>query len=208
MGSDDIERKIKEAAIIIRAGGLVVYPTETVYGLAADPKNKIAVRKVFSAKRRPRDNPLSVAVKDINQADEIIYLNRTAQLIMKTFMPGPLTVVLKKKALLPKELTGGNEKVGIRIPNHPVAMRLIELAGPITATSANVSGKPAPFTVDEAREQLGDKVNFVLESDLIGSGAPSTVVDLSTEGEFKILREGDITKRMLDYVVEKSKGKK
>ena len=207
MGAAEVERKIKEAAIIIKAGGLVIYPTETVYGLAADPKNRIAVRKVFSAKRRPRDNPLSVAVKDIDQADELVYLNRTAQIIMKTFMPGPLTVVLKKKAILPKELTGGSEKVGIRIPNHPVAMKLIELAGPVTATSANVSGKPAPFTADEAREQLGNKANFVLESDLIGSGAPSTVVDLSEEGQITILREGDITKKMLEYVIGQSKGK-
>lgn len=197
------ERQIKEAANIIKTGGLVIYPTETVYGLGANPKNRIAVLKVFGAKNRPLDNPLSVAVKNLNQADEIVYLNKSVKKIAKAFLPGPLTIVLRKKALLPKELTGGLDKVGIRIPNHPVALRLVELAGPITATSANLSGHPAPKTADDAKEQLGDKVDFVLDAGICGSGQPSTVVDLSVEDKFEILREGNISKKMIEDVLKK-----
>lgn len=195
-------RQIKEAADIIKAGGLVIYPTETVYGLAANPRNRIAVLKVFGAKNRPLDNPLSVAVKDLNQADDIVYLNLSAKRLAKIFLPGPLTMVLKKKALLPKELTGGLERVGIRVPNHPVALSLIELAGPITATSANLSGEPAPKTADEAKKQIGDKADFVLDAGMCGSGEPSTVIDLS-EGEYRILREGGISKKMIEKVLKK-----
>jgi L-threonylcarbamoyladenylate synthase len=204
MNVEELERKVQEAAIIIKAGGLVVYPTETVYGLAADPRNRIAILKVFGAKNRPMDNPLSVAVRNLDQADDLVYLNAAVKKVAKAFLPGPLTVVLKKKALLPKELTGGLDKVGIRIPGHPVALRLIELAGPITATSANVSGEPAPVTADEAKEQLGDKVNFILDTGVSGSGQPSTVVDLSEKGKIEILRGGNISKKMLESVLKDS----
>lgn len=197
-----IDRKIKEAAEIIKNGGLVIYPTETVYGLAADAFNRIAILKVFGAKRRPLDNPLSVAVKDLEQADELSYTNRYARKLAKAFLPGPLTIILKKKALLPKELTAGLDKIGIRIPDHPVALRLIELAGPITATSANISDQPAPKTAKGAKKQLGERVNFVLDAGKCKIGQPSTVVDLSVDGEFKILREGSISKEQIEGILK------
>ena len=189
-----IEKKIEEAAKIIKAGGLVIYPTETVYGLAADVSNRIAVLKVFAAKRRPLDNPLSVAVKDLNQADTLAYINRYARKLAKAFLPGPLTIILKKKALLPKELTAGTDKIGIRIPSHPIALKLIELAGPITATSANISGEPAPKTTYDAKKQLGERVNFILDGGECKIGEPSTVVDVSVDEEYEILRTGSISR--------------
>lgn len=192
---------IKEAAIIIKAGGLVVYPTETLYGLGASATNRIAVLKVFAAKKRPMHMPLSVAVKDIYQAEELVYMNNYAKKLAERFLPGPLTMVMKKKALLPKELTAGEETLGIRIPNHYVALKLIEMAGPITATSANISGMPPPKNTYEAKDQLGDKVNFYLNFGDTKLGDPSTVIDLTKEGEYKILRAGTVTKDAIEKVI-------
>ena len=189
-----LDKAIKEAAAIIKAGGLVVYPTETVYGLGASAFSRIAVLKVFAAKKRPLDNPLSVAVKDIKQADEIAYVNTAARKLAKVFLPGPLTIVLKKKANLPKELTSGSGKVGIRIPRNEIAIRLIELAGPITATSANISGQQPITTADEARKQLAGRVDFVLDGGPSQIGVESTVVDVSEEGKCEILRDGAIAR--------------
>jgi len=195
------EKAIEEAAGIIRAGGLVVYPTETVYGMGACASNRIAVLKVFAAKKRPLDNPLSVAVRDMKQADEIAYVNASARKLAEAFLPGPLTIVLKKKARLPKELTAGSEKVGIRIPDNSAALRLIELAGPITATSANISGQPSITTADEAREQLDGRVDFVLDGGHSRIGVESTVVDVSEDGAFKILRDGAVARADIKRVL-------
>jgi L-threonylcarbamoyladenylate synthase len=189
-----LDKAIKEAAAIIKAGGLVVYPTETVYGLGASAFSRIAVLKVFATKKRPLDNPLSVAVKDMKQADEIAYVNTAARKLAKVFLPGPLTIVLKKKANLPKELTSGSDKVGIRIPRNEIAIRLIELAGPITATSANISGQQPITTADEARKQLAGRVDFVLDGGPSQIGVESTVVDVSEEGKCEILRDGAIAR--------------
>lgn len=196
------EKRIEEAANIIKAGGLVIYPTETVYGLAADASNRIAILKVFAAKRRSLDNPLSVAVKDLKQAEKIVYVNSKAKKIAKIFLPGPVTLILKKKALLPKELTSGLDNIGIRIPDNPIALKLVEMAGPITATSANISGHPAPITVEEAKEQIGNKVDFVLDGGECKLGQPSTIIDLSKEREFKILREGAIPKQAIEEILK------
>jgi len=193
-GDAALDKAVKEAAATIRAGGLVAYPTETVYGLGANAFSRVAVLKVFAAKRRPLENPLSVAVKDLRQADEIAYVNTAARRLAKAFLPGPLTLVLKKKAMLPKELTSGSDKVGIRIPRNDIALRLIELAGPITATSANISGQPSITTADEAREQLADRVDFVLDGGPSRIGVESTVVDVSEEGKCEILRDGAVAR--------------
>lgn len=191
------DKALKEAAAMIKAGGLVVYPTETVYGLGASATNRIAVLKVFAAKRRPLDNPLSVAVKDMKQADEIAYVNAAARKLAKAFLPGPLTMVLKKKARLPKELTAGSDKVGIRIPRNEIALKLIALTGPITATSANMSGQPSITTADEARRQLEGRVDFVLDGGPSTLGVESTVVDVSEDGRFEILRDGAVARQSI-----------
>ena len=193
---------VKEASELIKAGGLVVYPTETVYGLGADPFNRIAILKVFGAKRRPLDKPLSVAVSSLEEADELVFVNEATRKIAGAFLPGPITMVLKKKARLPKELTSGSEKLGIRIPDHPIALRLIELAGPITATSANISGQPAPITAEEAKKQIGKEVDLVLDGGECKIKEPSTIIDL-TESEPKILRVGAILEKEIKKVLEK-----
>jgi len=199
----NLDEKIKKAAETIGAGGLVVYPTETVYGLGADALNRDAVLKVFAAKSRALDNPLSVAVKDLKQADTIAYVNDAARKLAEAFLPGPLTIVLKKRSILPKELTSGLDNVGIRIPDNPVALRLIELAGPITATSANISGQPSPTTAEEAKRQIGEHVDLILDGGECKIGEESTVVDVSEEGEeFKILREGTIVSQAIEAVLK------
>lgn len=186
---------IAEAASVIRVGGLIIYPTETVYGLGADARSDEAVAKVFLAKARPLENPVPIAVNSIEMARRVAELDRSAETLFKKFLPGPLTIVAKAKPKnISKLFTGGTGKVGIRVPDHPVALKLIEFVGePITATSANLSGKPAPLTASEALEQLGKKVDLALDAGKCKLGMPSTVVDLTTE-RLKILREGPITR--------------
>jgi len=198
--SEQMLKKIKEAAQIIKAGGIVIYPTDTIYGLAADPYNHIAVLKVFAAKSRVEGKPLSVAVASFDQMDELVFTNTPARKLTKAFLPGPLTIILKKKARLPDELTGGSDKLGVRIPNHPIALKFAELAGPITATSANIAGRSNPRSADEAKEQIGDKVDFVLDAGESPIGEPSTVVDLSEE-KLVVLRPGAISEDELKKVL-------
>jgi len=184
---------IAEAATVIREGGLVVYPTETVYGLGADACSDEAVAKVFAAKGRPLESAISVAVSSFEMALEIAKLNSSARKIFKKFMPGPLTLVVGAKPIVSKLLTASTGKIGIRIPDHPVALALIEWVGcPITTTSANISGRPSPRTVREALEQLGDRVDVALDAGRCRLGRPSTVVDISS-GTPKIIREGPIS---------------
>ncbi len=197
---------IAEAAATIREGGLVIYPTETVYGLGADATSDEAVAKVFMAKTRPIENPLPVIVSSTEMGREIIELNRAAEALFEKFMPGPLTVVGKMK---PKKvsqlLTGGTGKVGVRIPDNRVALKLVEfVGGPITSTSANLSGMPAPTTAKEAIEQLGSKVDLALDSGKCRVGKPSTVVDISSATPV-IIRGGPISGSELEKFLSKLK---
>lgn len=186
---------IAEAAATIRSGRLVVYPTETVYGLGADACSDEAVAKVFSVKVRPIEDPISVAVSSLEMARQFTQMTPKAEAIFKKFLPGPLTVILEAKPTISKLLMAGTEKVGVRVPEHPVALKLLDfVGGPITSTSANLSGKPAPSTAREALDQLGKNVELVLDAGKCKLGVPSTVVDLTKE-PFEVLREGPITKR-------------
>ena len=183
---------ITEAAAAIRMGGLVIYPTETIYGLGADARSDEAVAKVFAAKARPLESPISIAVNSIEMAREVAELTPTAEAIFEKFTPGPLTVVVKAKPTISKLLTSGTGKVGIRIPNHLAALKLIDfVGGPITTTSANVSGNPPPTTAREAIEQLGENVDIALDAGECELRRPSTVVDASSERP-KIFREGPL----------------
>ncbi len=194
---------IAEAAATIRVGGLVMYPTETVYGLGADACSDEAVAKVFAAKTRPLENPIPVAVNSFELAHQIAELTPIAELAFKKFLPGPLTLVVKvKPRKISKLVTAGTENVGIRVPDHPVALKLIEfVGGPITATSANLSEKPAPITLRGSLEQLGEHVDLALDSGKCKLGTPSTVLDLSS-GSPRILREGPISERELSRILK------
>lgn len=183
---------LRRAAEAIEDGELVVYPTETVYGLAADATSDEAVRRIYRAKSRPEDRPISVAVDSLSMAYQVGKLSRREADVIQEFLPGPLTLLVESRPLVSKILTSDSRKVGIRMPNHPVALGLIgAVGGPITSTSANVSGSSPPRRLDEALNQLGDIVGLAIDSGEAPGGTPSTVVDVS--GGVEIVREGPIS---------------
>lgn len=189
---------MREAGDVIRAGGLVGFPTETVYGLAADAFNTDAVARVYDVKGRPAGNPLPVQVAD---ADEVSKLARdvpdTARRLMDAFFPGPLTIVLFASHDLPELVTAGTGKVGIRMPDHPVALALIrEARTPIVAPSANPSGEPPPTTAQEVLAYFDGRIEIVLDAGPTQLKVASTVVDV-TEHPPRILRFGSITEEMI-----------
>jgi len=195
---------LKRAGDAIRRGGLVGFPTETVYGLAADAFNKDAVKRVFEVKGRPADNPLPVQVAS---QDEVIRLvaeiPEVAERLMKAFFPGPLTLVLKASGAVSEIVTAGTGKVGIRMPDHPVALGLIRSAGtPIVAPSANMSGEPPPTTSQEVLAYLDGKIEILLDAGPTKLRLASTVVDV-TETPPRILREGSITREVLRAIFVK-----
>lgn len=186
--------KLSRAADEIKAGGLVIYPTETVYGLAADATSDEAVRRVFEAKARSFESPISVAVDSPSMASEVGELTRRERVLIREFMPGPLTVVVKSRPDISTLLSADTGGVGIRIPDHPVALDLIGLVGgPITSTSANVSGGSAPVEVGDAIGQLGGSVDLAIDSGGSPFKRPSSVVEVLDEG-IRVIREGPISK--------------
>lgn len=195
-------RIIADAAEILRKGGLVAFPTETVYGLGADALNKEAVRKVFAAKGRPGDNPLIVHIADreqlIDLADDI---PEPGLKLAKEFWPGPLTLVVRKTFLVPDVVTGGMDTVAIRMPDHPVALALIRaFNGGIVGPSANLSGRPSPTTALHVMEDLKGRIDMVLNAGPVEIGIESTVVDVTT-GQPVILRPGGLHKESLEDIV-------
>ncbi|HIH36826.1 MAG TPA: threonylcarbamoyl-AMP synthase [Methanocellales archaeon] len=194
----DIERpetdKIRIAADVIRSGGLVAFPTETVYGLGADALNAEAVANIFRAKNRPADNPIIVHVAG---REEVYKLTKDVPLVaeelMDFFWPGPLTLVLKKSEIVPYVTTGSLETVALRMPDHRVPLALIAESGvPIAAPSANPAGKPSPTNARHVMGDLGSKVDIILDGGPTRVGIESTVLDL-TASKPKILRPGGIT---------------
>jgi L-threonylcarbamoyladenylate synthase len=185
--------QIRIAADAIRRGELVVFPTETAYGLAADAMNESAVKRVYDAKGRPDGRALPVqisGIRDLNKVAE--YLPENAKLLAEKYWPGPLTLVLQRSSALPKIVTGEMETVGVRVPDHPVAQALLaELGSPIVATSANVSGEDPPLNAEEAIHQVGESISVVLDAGPSRLGVASTVVDLSTVPP-RVLRRGSI----------------
>ena len=174
---------IKKASEIIRNNGIVIYPTETVYGIGANIFSNTALEKVFAIKKRDKDKPVSVAVSDFKMMEDLVYIGKNERLFIEKFLPGPVTVVLKKKDLVPDMLTSGSELVGIRFPAHETTIKLIQLAGvPITSTSANFSGEAPPRRVDEIRVSA----DYIIDGGEC-KGEPSTVVDLVNR---KIIRKG------------------
>ncbi len=203
MQNNAIEKAIK----ILRAGGLVAIPTETVYGLGADARNKAAVQKIFLAKQRPADHPVIVHLADVSQlSDWAVDISPDARLLAKAFWPGPLTLILKKAAHVEDIITGGQDTVGLRIPNHPVALAVLkEYGGGIAAPSANRFGRISPTTAEAVREELGNAVDWVLEGGQCDVGVESTIVDLSGDVP-AVLRPGRITVEQIEKVLGKSVG--
>lgn len=184
---------IRAAADAIRRGELVVFPTETVYGLAADALNVSAVKKVFDAKGRLDKEPLPVQVGSRADASRVVeFVPDGAKSLADRFWPGPLTLVLTKSAALPSIVTAGRNTVGVRVSDHPVALALAkEVGSPIVATSANMSGQAPPRNADDAISDIGESVALVLDGGACRLGVSSTVVDM-TVTPAKVLRRGSI----------------
>ncbi|AKG91500.1 translation factor SUA5 [Geoglobus ahangari] len=196
------DEELEPAADIIRQGGLVAFPTETVYGLGADALNERVVRRIFEAKGRPSDNPLIVHVSSIEEVYRIAKPNRVAEKLMEEFFPGPLTLVMEKREAVPEVTTGGLRTVAVRMPKHRVALKLIELSGtPIAAPSANKSGKPSPTRAEHVMEDFESEIECVIDAGRTEVGLESTVVD-TTVYPIEILRPGAITREMLEELFE------
>ena len=194
--------EIAEAVKILRAGGLVALPTETVYGLGADATNAQAVRKIFAAKGRPATNPLIVHVADevIARRYAVDWPDR-AKVLAERFWPGPLTLVVTKAVIIPDIVSAGRPTVGLRAPDHPMALRLLrEFDGPIAAPSANRSNRVSPTTADHVRQELASAVDLILDGGPCRVGIESTVLDLSQPMP-TILRPGAITQEQIEAVI-------
>ena len=196
----NIEKDIKfieEAAEIIRDGGTVAFPTETVYGLGANALNEESVKKIFIAKGRPQDNPLivHVASKDINSL--VKEVPPIAQELINKFWPGPLTIILEKKDIIPNVTSANLNTIGIRMPNSEIALKLIELSErPIAAPSANISGRPSPTEVERCVEDLNGRVDYIIGGESSDIGVESTIIDCTVNPPV-ILRPGGVTLEML-----------
>ena len=193
---------VKEAGEVLRNGGLVAFPTETVYGLGGNAFDKNASYKIYSAKGRPSDNPLIVHIADEEALEEIAEeIPESAKKLMKAFWPGPLTMVFKKTEKVPYETTGGLDTVAVRMPNHKVALELIRAAGvPVAAPSANTSGRPSPTKAEHVIEDLSGKIDMIIDSGIAGIGIESTIVDMTGDVPM-ILRPGYITRGMISKML-------
>ncbi len=194
---------IRRAAEIIRSGGLVAFPTETVYGLGANALDPKAVAKVFAAKGRPQDNPLILHVASIKEASKYAEVNEWAESLMQQFWPGPLSVVLYSLDEVPEIARGGLDTVALRMPSNAAALALIREAGlPIAAPSANRSGRPSPTTAETVADDLGDAVDMILDDGQTQVGLESTVIDATEKSAIAILRPGGVTREELERVVD------
>lgn len=207
------QEQLRPAAQALAAGRLVAFPTETVYGLGADAGNAQAVREIFKAKGRPSDNPLIVHIADMAQLKSIVSsVPEKAQRIMKTFWPGPLTLILPKNQAIPDETTAGLSTVAVRMPANPIALALIRLSGvAIAAPSANLSGRPSPTCASHVIEDLSGRVDYIIDGGSTKVGLESTVLDMTVDPPM-VLRPGGISVEMLKEAiglvgVEKAPGK-
>lgn len=196
----DTDEDIKKAAEIIKNGGLVGMPTETVYGLGANALNPKAVLDIFKAKGRPADNPLIVHISDVSQIEKFSLaeeIPENAKILAEKFWPGPLTMIVKKGKAVPDEVSAGLDTVAIRFPSHPVAQKLISFAGlPVAAPSANLSGSPSPTTPQHVMRDLKGKIPAIIDGGICNVGLESTVITL-TENPPRLLRPGGITLEQL-----------
>ena len=196
------EEELIEAAAILKKGGLVAFPTETVYGLGADALNEEAARKIYAAKGRPSDNPLIAHVAKKEDIEPLVReIPEAGKKLMDAFWPGPLTLIFPKSGRVPKGTTGGLDTVAVRMPSDPVARRLIELAGtPVAAPSANTSGRPSPTTAEHVRQDMDGRIEMIVDGGPVGIGVESTIVDVTGEIPM-VLRPGAITMEMLKKCV-------
>ena len=196
------DEELKEAASILRSGGLVAFPTETVYGLGGNALDEDAARKIYAAKGRPSDNPLIAHVSCVEEVAPLVKeIPEAGRKLMEAFWPGPLTMIFPKSEKVPYGTTGGLDTVAIRMPDDPVANRLIALAGvPVAAPSANTSGRPSPTTADHVWQDMNGRIEMIIDGGPVGIGVESTIVDVSSAIP-SVLRPGAITMEMLAEVL-------
>lgn len=201
-GIEECKAALQEAGEIIRQGGLVAFPTETVYGLGGDALNPESSKKIYAAKGRPSDNPLIIHIADMDYLCRIVKeVPQSAYRLADAFWPGPLTMILPKSEEVPYQTTGGLDTVAIRMPSHPVAMAFIrEAGGYVAAPSANLSGKPSPTKAKYVVQDMDGRIDMIIDGDGVDIGLESTIVDLTGEKPM-ILRPGYITEEMLNDVL-------
>jgi len=180
-------KSVAEAAKVLVGGGVVVYPTETVYGIGASIYIPEAVERVFEIKGRERGMPLSVAVASFEMIEQVASISEDDLALLRKVLPGPVTILVEKDSDLPDTVTAGSPLVGIRFPDHPIALELIGMAGPITSTSANLSGQKPPASIAELDPKIAKKVDFVLDGGRSRFAQPSTLLDLEAR---RVIREG------------------
>lgn len=193
---------IKRAGEILKGGGLVAFPTETVYGLGADALNEQAAKKIYAAKGRPSDNPLIVHVADRESLEKITQeIPKAAELAAEAFWPGPLTLILRKSHEVPYGTTGGLETVAVRMPDHEIAREIIRAGGGyIAAPSANTSGRPSPTSARHVQDDLDGRIDMIVDGGTVKIGVESTILDMTVTPPM-ILRPGAVTKEMLEAVI-------
>ena len=191
--------KIKEPAQAIKQGNLVLFPTETVYGIGANALDEKAVKKIYEAKGRASDNPLIAHISNLEMLKKLVTeIGKTEKKLIEKFWPGPLTIIFNKSNIVPNIITAGLETVAIRMPSNEIAKRLIEYSGvPIAAPSANISGKPSGTVVEDILEELDGKVEYIIDGGMVDIGLESTVIRV-IDGKVHILRPGKITKEDIE----------
>ena len=198
---------INEAALVIKNGGVIAFPTQHLYGLGADAFNADAVNRVFEIKRRPNDKPLLVLIdKEYDLTRLVQQIPYAAKRIMERFWPGAVTIVFEAKHILPINLTAGTERIGVRMPEHPVALALASaVQGPITATSANITGNSGCSLVSEMDPLITDKLDLIVDVGALKGGIGSTVVDVTADPP-KILRQGAVSEKDIFAAVFQKRG--
>lgn len=201
--SPSIQQQIEKAISVLKQGGVVAFPTDTVYGLGTAANLPEAVEKIYQVKQRPHDKALPLLLGDLSQIDDVAHhVSETVWLLARTFLPGALTLVLPKAVSVSDIISGGGQTVAIRVPAHPVPLAIISgLGAPIVGTSANISGHPSPLTADEVRAQFGDEIDLIIDGGRCPGGKESTVVDVTSEVPV-LLREGAIARKELEEVCQ------
>lgn len=193
------EEDLEEAAVVLRNGGLVAFPTETVYGLGANALDERAAKKIYEAKGRPSDNPLIAHISGPEELAPLVEeIPGAAEKLMERFWPGPLTMIFRKKEIVPYGTTGGLDTVAVRMPSDPIARKLISMAKvPVAAPSANLSGRPSPTTAEHVWQDMAGRIDIIVDGGPVGIGLESTIVDVT--GEIPtVLRPGAVTMEMLE----------
>lgn len=193
---------ISQAGNIIRSGGLVAFPTETVYGLGADALNPNAVKHIYEAKGRPSDNPLILHVASIEQAESLVFMNDTSRRLAQKFWPGPLTMVLPARKIIPLRTRGGLETAAVRFPDNPTAQALIIASGtPIAAPSANISGRPSPTDAQSVFADMNGRIDMILDGGKVLVGIESTVIDVTDPSHVLLLRPGGTGRELIEQTL-------